>query len=268
MSLNKPKKDVWANLKNYDEWIAEPKLDGERCTLVNKDGKLTIVRDNGRVKNAIYPELLEIDIPEGTTLDGEVCIPKNEFYADFNTFQQRMNLQDKFKINNYLKSPDTTVSFVAFDILQHDYKEVMSQSFKDRRAILETIPLSNRLKRITQYTPSQLFPLISKYGMEGMVLKKKLSPYERDWVKMKNIVEKDFRVVGYNTSDKRFISTIIIEDLETGDSKGNVTYFGPNFPQTEDAARKLKGSIAVIEFLESGAKDKPRFPVLKEIRHG
>jgi DNA ligase-1 len=267
MSLHKPKQDVWANLKKYNDWVAEPKLDGERCTIVSEDGKLTVLRDNGRVKNHIYPELLEIEIPDGVTLDGEVCIPKNEYYADFNTFQQRMNLQDKVKINNYLKSADTTVSFVAFDILKHDYNEVMSKSWKDRRSLLESIPTSKRLKRITTYQPQELFPMVQQYGMEGIVLKSKSSVYEKDWVKMKNLVEKDFRVVGYNTSDKRFISTIIIEDMENGDPMGNVTYFGPKFPQTQEAADKLKGSTAVIQFLESGAKDKPRFPVLKEIRH-
>jgi len=243
-------------------------MDGERCTLQNIDGEISVVRDSGKVKNTMYPELLDIDIPDGTVLDGEVCIPKNDYYADFNTFQLRMNLQDNVKIQQYLKSPDTTVSFVAFDILQHDYNKVIDEPWKTRRGILETIPTSERLKRITTHTPDELYPMVQKYGMEGIVLKNKQSPYERDWVKMKNIVERDFRVSGYNTSDKRFISTITIEDIESGNPMGNVTYFGPRFPQTEDAARKLKGSIAVIQYLESGAKNKPRFPVLKEIRHG
>ncbi len=270
-SLNKPKPDTWKSLSKYsDNYVAEPKLDGERCTMQNINGKIELIRDGGKVKNANYPELLNISIPEGTVLDGEICIPKNDFYADFVSFQSRMNLLDPMKINQYITNPSLapkyTVSFVAFDVLQNKFENVTEKTWTQRRAILEKVVIpTERLKLIQCFQPSELFPQIKKYNMEGMVLKPKNSTYSKNWIKMKNMVEKDFLVTGYITSEKRLISTICITNTD-GNDMGNVTYFGPNFPQTKEAAENLKGKIAVVQFLNSGCKNKPRHPVLKELR--
>ena len=272
-SLNKPKQDIWKSISRYSasEYVAEPKLDGERCTIQNINGKIELVRDGGKVKNANYPELLDVSLPEGTVLDGEICIPKNDFYADFVSFQSRMNLLDPTKIRQYLTNPSLapkyTVSFVAFDILQHKFESVTDKEWTTRRSLLEsTVKPTDRLKMIKCFQPDELLSQVKKHNMEGIILKPRNSTYSsKNWIKMKNMIEKDFRVTGYNTSDKRLISTICIEDFD-GNDMGNVTYFGPNFPQTKEAAKNLKGKIAVVQYLGSGSKDKPRHPVLKELR--
>lgn len=263
--MNKPKKKEWSDLEKFkdDEWIAEPKFDGERCTIHTED--ILRIMKADRNKTSMYPELHNIQLPGNSVIDGEVCVYTSDLTSNFNNFQRRMNLQDKVKINQYLKQPEYTVTFVAFDILQHNDKDVSGLSFGERRKLLDTIPNSDRFKKVTQYRPEDLAPLITPNNMEGMVIKNKNDSYHNNWYKMKNLIEKDFMITGYTTSDKRFISTIEIE-LD-GDPMGSVTYFGPKFPQTEDAARKLKGSTAVVQYMSSGAAGKPRFPVLKEIRH-
>ena len=268
--MNKPKKKEWSDLGNFkdDEWIAEPKFDGERCTMHAEElggGKTdTRVMKEYKNKTAMYPELHNIELPGNSVIDGEVCVYTSDLTSNFNNFQRRMNLQDTVKISQYIKQPEYTVTFVAFDILQYNDKDVSGLSFGERRKLLDTIPDSDRFKKVTQYKPEDLASLVTPNNMEGMVIKNTNDSYHNNWYKIKNLIEKDFLITGYTTSDKRFISTIEIE-LD-GNPMGSVTYFGPKFPQTEEAARKLKGSTAVVQYMSSGAVGKPRFPVLKEIR--
>jgi ATP-dependent DNA ligase len=275
--LNKPYQLDWSKLKkikDLDNFIAEPKFDGERAMLVNTVSlvksktvpSFCVMRDNNRVKNVNYPELLDIKLPENTVLDGEVCIPTSDYTSLFNNFQSRMNLLDSNKISQYIKQPNYKVSFVAFDVLTYKGESVEHKPWKERRKILESIKENSQLKIIKYYKPEELKVKVQALGMEGVVLKNVNSSYNSKWYKIKNLVERDFKVTGYTTSDKRLISTIEIEDMENGDPMGSVTYYGPNFPQTLEAANMLKGKIAVVQYLESGSKSKPRFPVLKELR--
>lgn len=271
MKLNKPIKREWSDLKHYtNNWIAEPKFDGERATLSKIDGKINVIRENGNNKNIQYPELLNIPIPNNTILDGEVCIPTSDYTSDFNTFQLRMNLRDEFRIKQYLKNKATTVSFVAFDVIRYKDKSMENFVWNERRALLDRIVDSDRLRKVKYFNPTQLQGLVKRHevrgknSMEGIVLKQTTGLLTSNWYKIKNLVENDFKVVGYNTSEKRsVISTITVED-EVG-NQTNVTYY-TNMPVSDEILNNLKGSTAVVQYLPSGSKDKLRFPVLKEVR--
>ena len=80
--INKPKSQKWDKLDNYLDYIAEPKLDGMRCLLVKQDDKLSLVRGDGTIKTIQFPEIIDklkkLNLPNGTILDGEVCIPRSE----------------------------------------------------------------------------------------------------------------------------------------------------------------------------------------------
>ena len=77
---NKPVFEEWKNISKYSHFIAEPKMDGMRCYAVKNNGILTLVRDGGSVKTLQFPEIMNsLNIPDGTILDGEICIKRNEF---------------------------------------------------------------------------------------------------------------------------------------------------------------------------------------------
>ena len=66
-----------------ENYITELKFDGIRIILSNQDGKVKLyTRHNNEVTNK-FPELHDIDIPEGTVLDGEIIVTNSEGLPDF-----------------------------------------------------------------------------------------------------------------------------------------------------------------------------------------
>lgn len=262
--LNKPTRADLSVLKKLgDNWIAEPKLDGIRCLLVKQDGMIGLVREDGNVKTTRYPEIIAAaeSLPDNTILDGELCILESPLRANFNTILRR-ETPDSTKIKILSKTIPAT--FVAFDVLAIEDYDIHGNDFFHRRAHLESIEENERLKVITQYKPTDIASIISKENMEGIVLKNTTQPYNGTWYKIKNLVEKDFKVIGY-TSESRIISALELED-ENGNYVGKVNYLDKfrSIPY-EEFIPKLKGSTAVIEYLQSD-NEKLRFPVLKDLR--
>ena len=137
---NKPTFEDWKNISKYSNFIAEPKMDGMRCYAVMDNGVLRLERYGGSIKTLQFPEIMNsLDIPNGTILDGEICIKRNEFETDFQAISQRMNLTDTSRIK-YL-SKDDPAQFVAFDILQLEGENISSLSLSARKKYLEDIRL-------------------------------------------------------------------------------------------------------------------------------
>lgn len=47
-SINKPKFMDWSQIKRFESWYAEPKLDGQRCLLESRGGLNWLKREGGR----------------------------------------------------------------------------------------------------------------------------------------------------------------------------------------------------------------------------
>jgi len=252
--------------KKFANYIAEPKLDGERCLVRKENEKITIIRENDNVKNSQYPELVDFfsnlsSLPNNTILDGEACVLKNDFHANFN---QLLNRQTTSSLKQKLLLEQLPVSFVGFDILKFDGDDLTRESFDYRRSILE----KTGARIMPQFTPAQIHPLINKYQMEGVVVKDRTAKYydEKAQIKLKAWEEHDFKVVGF-TSGSRMISALEIETLD-GKDAGKVNYTG--YPDTEEWAKKVVGMIAVVRYLKytDNTGEKLKFPVLKELRGG
>ncbi len=248
---NKPTFEEWKNISKYSHFIAEPKMDGMRCYAVKDNGVLRLERYGGSIKTLQFPEIMSsLNIPNGTILDGEICIRRNEFETDFQAISQRMNLTDNSRIK-YLSKQDPA-QFVAFDILQLDGENISSLSLSARKKYLEDITVS----QVKSYDVTELQKRVKEFEMEGLVLKDPFGGYHGKWLKFKNLEERDFKVIGI-TSTTRPISSLILAN-----GMGNVTY-QPNMDQTINPV----GMTAVVKFqVMKNKKQKLRFPVLKELR--
>lgn len=282
--INKP--EQIGNITKHLNHIAEPKFDGIRCFLQNINGKTSLIRDDGNIKTAQFPEIINsVMLPDNTILDGEICLLKNEYSADFHTLLKRQTSDPK-KIK--LLSESIPCTFMAFDIMQLDGSNTTKDTIECRYSMLNEVKddnnskwLSNSLagkgkpvnansfKIIQQYEPEKLFPLIEQYGMEGIVLKPKGSTYNQVWRKYKNLKERDFEVTGYTKSETKSICAFNLID-ENGQDMGKVS--NTKFKQTTENENllneklKTKGNlIAVVQYLPM-PKGKLRFPVLKELR--
>lgn len=256
ISWNKPVFEEWKNLSKYYGFIAEPKLDGMRCYAIKNNGILTLVRDGGSVKTLQFPEIMNtLKIPDGTILDGEICIKRDEFVTDFQAISKRINLKDLLKIK--LLSKADPASFVAFDILQYDNQSITNYSLTERKKILESIKVS----QVESYDMLELQKKVKEFDMEGLVLKDPNGNYNKGkWLKFKNLEERDFKVIGI-TSVTRPISSLILAN-EQGKEMGNVCY-----PVNRDMTINPIGKTAIVLYqVMSNKSQKLRFPVLKELR--
>ena len=270
--IAKPEKDGKIQTNEVDKllskkfasgFVAEPKLDGERVLVQKENDKITIVRDNGNVKNSHYPEVVDfftkLNLPNKTIIDGEAVVLKNDFHANFN---QLLNRQTTGSLKQKLLLQQLPVSFVGFDILKYEGEDLTREPFDYRRSVLE----KTGARVMPQFTPTEIRPFIEKYEMEGVVVKLRSAKYYDDkaQIKLKAWEEDDFKVTGF-TSSERLISALEIDDFD-GNDCGKVNYTG--YPDTEEWAKKVVGMTAVVRYLKytDNTGNKLKFPVLKELR--
>lgn len=120
--------------KNF---IFETKWDGERC-IAYLDPKLgTELRNKRNVKMlSKVPELSEIhkQVKKKCILDGELMVLKNG-KPDFYEIQKRSLMSNQFRIQ--LASKQYPATFIAFDILYVDDKDITLQTLAERKSALK-----------------------------------------------------------------------------------------------------------------------------------
>jgi ATP-dependent DNA ligase len=262
----KPILSEWESFSNYKTgFIAEPKYDGMRLLISKLDGKINLFRENGKIKNLYFPEILESanSLPENTIIDGELCILESNLTSNFFKLLQRStNNPTKIKLSSKLM-PTT---FVAFDILMYDGLDLTGEKLSLRKTFIDRIiernPKQDRIIPIKFFSPDDLLQINeSVKGLEGIVIKNESENYYNSrWHKFKNFLEDDFKVIGF-TSEIRPISALMLQDQD-GKYVGDVNYTG--YPQTDEMKKTLVGKTAVIRYLSKG--EKLRFPILKELK--
>ena len=200
-----------------DEWLNELKLDGIRCVAYLRPGETDLRNKRNLRLLPSFPELAGLhEAVAGTCiLDGELIIADTNGKPDFEALQARSMMTGTVRIR--LKSAQTPANFVAFDILYRDGEDLTNRPLIDRKAILrETAFDRGRLavSRTIAGNAKALFDQTTEQGLEGIVQKKKDSPYRmgkrsRDWVKVKNLVDEDFLACGYIAKGEQITSLVL-----------------------------------------------------------
>jgi ATP-dependent DNA ligase len=93
------------------------------------------------------------------------------------------------------------VAYHVFDILWLDGRDVRSLPIEARRALLSDLPLRPPLHRVRSVEVSQPWELAAREGWEGIVAKRRGSPYEHrrspHWLKMKCEATQELVVGGF-----------------------------------------------------------------------
>jgi DNA ligase-1 len=184
---------------DYGAFVAEEKLDGVRAQIHVHGGVVTIfARGLERVTES-FPEVAAAFA--GTTidlvLDGEIlAVAEDGRPRPFQALQMRLNRK---KPGNDLLAL-VPVSFVAFDVLVRGDRALVDRPWRERRAALEEV--HRDVPKRTVFTIKEAadicdaaavdaaFDRARKNGNEGLVLKRKDSPYEagkrgQSWLKVK-----------------------------------------------------------------------------------
>lgn len=186
------------------DYITELKLDGIRLIYsVDNAGKVRLYSRHKNEVTSKFPELHNLDISPGTVLDGELIVTDSAGKPDFEAMMSRfMSSRDK-----------TPISFVAFDVIQHEGKRVNKIPLLERKEILaDIIPNDTPKLAKTQFIEGcgeAYFDAVKAQNLEGIVLKRKDSRYEigkrsHSWLKVINNQYSDVFVVGYRKQPKDF----------------------------------------------------------------
>jgi DNA ligase D-like protein (predicted ligase) len=192
-----------------EEWCFELKFDGTRCISYINTKEKSVKMLNRRMAyfEDRYPELQEMwkDVKgEKIILDGEVVV-FHQGKPDFYKLAEREHVENKTRIEFLSKLIPAT--YIVFDILYKDGKDLTQLPLVERKKILEeTVTESSRLV-ISQYVVgkgTKFFEEVKKKGLEGVMAKKLDSPYligERSklWLKIKALETLDVIIVGYTT---------------------------------------------------------------------
>ncbi len=193
---------------NSKDFLFEIKFDGTRTIAYIDRANENVRFLNRRMVyfEKRYPEL-EIwkDVQgEKVILDGEIVVfekGKPNFYK----LEEREQVEDEERIEILSKLYPAT--FIAFDILHLNGKDLVDLPLVERKRVLEDVVRESERILISRYileNGERFFEEVIKKGLEGIVAKKLDSKYEigkrsKEWLKIKNLKRIDVVVVGYTT---------------------------------------------------------------------
>ena len=89
----------------------------------------------------------------------------------------------------------------VFDILWLNGRNVTKLPIEERRALLESLPFESPMRRVELVEDARPWELASREGWEGVIAKRRGSPYEhrrsKHWLKMKCEASQEFVVGGF-----------------------------------------------------------------------
>ena len=118
-----------------DEWLVEWKYDGIRAQLVRRQHQSWLWSRGEELITDRFPELISIALPEGTVIDGEILVWRDDMPAPFADLQKRIGRKTvSTKLLN-----DLPAVLVAYDLLEHEGQDMRSTPQSSRRALLEKV---------------------------------------------------------------------------------------------------------------------------------
>lgn len=200
-----------------DEWIFEVKWDGIRA-ISYVDDELSVRGRNQTELIHNFPELAELkNLAGNCVLDGEIIVMKNGL-ADFQTVIKRNQSMAHDMENLSLEFPAT---YVVFDILEKDGSPLLDVPLLERKTILKNSVREGKYVVLSLFVEDKgesYFRAALEKGVEGIMAKKKQSPYEpgkrsNNWLKIKQIKTCDCVIFGYTggkgSRDKAFGSLVL-----------------------------------------------------------
>lgn len=202
---------------NSPDHIYEIKLDGMRCIAYIDENSVDLRNKRDFKLLPRFPELQDIYkcIKHKCILDGELAAIVNGI-PDFHAVQRRSVMNDPFKIE--LASAKTPATFVAFDIIYFDDQLVINLPLMERKKLIKKcFAMENNKIAYSRYVEEngiQLFELVQKQRLEGVVAKRKESLYwfgkeTKDWIKIKVMKDEDFVLCGYILKPDNMTSFVI-----------------------------------------------------------
>jgi bifunctional non-homologous end joining protein LigD len=184
-----------------DRWLFELKWDGYRAIGTIEKDAVTLTSRTGKDFNEQFREMR--DLPHAfrslpIVVDGELCVLDANGKPDFQALQARE------KPVKGLAKKTTVVTYVVFDLLYADGRDLREQPLEERKRRLEELIVPERNVLYSKHligSGKKLYAFATQRGLEGIVGKVRTSPYRsvrsREWVKIKVRRRQEFVIGGW-----------------------------------------------------------------------
>jgi DNA ligase-1 len=187
---------------NNDNYIFEPKIDGQRLILSHTNGTTRLYTRHHNDCTLQYPEILSVPFTEEIILDGEVACTDESGAICFESVMERFSAKKATKISQL--SEKRPVNYLVFDILRYKGVDLRSLPLEKRKEILAIteLPANPHVVRLPYYENEgiALYSQIKARNMEGIVAKRKNSLYVSNrsdsWLKVINWTYLDVYITG------------------------------------------------------------------------
>ncbi len=179
-----------AQLGDPSDWIAEWKWDGIRSQMIRRRGETFIWSRGEELVTQRFPEL-DLPLPEGTVIDGEILPWKDDLPLPFAQLQRRIGR----KVLGPKILADVPVVLLAYDLLEWEGADIRDWPIERRRSQLAELAggrlvLSQPVAFESWDALAELRHESRSRRVEGFMLKRRGSPYRvgrrrGDWWKWK-----------------------------------------------------------------------------------
>lgn len=172
-----------------DDWLHEVKWDGVRAMVNVVDGGFRLTNRTDGDITAGYPEVAAgVGSLPGCVIDGELIALDDAGRPSFHAIAHRMHARNPTHVARHMA--ERPVTFVAFDLLRLEGRDLTRLPLEERRALLEDLDLA-----LPSWQVSEVFddgPALADFtrdaGLEGVISKRRRSQYlpgarSTDWVK-------------------------------------------------------------------------------------
>jgi ATP-dependent DNA ligase len=192
-------------LPEADHFLFEPKWDGFRAIVFRGASDVFIQSRDLRPLDRYFPELHDTlleKLPGGCVIDGEIVIASSGG-LDFDALQLRLHPAES-RVAKLAK--ETPASFVGFDLLAVDGRNLMSAPQSERRAELEKLlgdigaPIYITPSTRDRAVAAEWLTRFEGAGLDGVVAKPADGPYQpgkRAMIKIKHARTADCVVAGF-----------------------------------------------------------------------
>ncbi len=205
-----------------EDWVFEVKWDGYRA-LAHKTKKVALLSRNGISFNARFSLIAkELEkIPGKFIFDGEIVVIDKKGRSQFQLLQ------------NYEEGQKERAYYYIFDILSYQGKDLSSRPLLERKELLRHLLASRsflflRFSEHVEKFGKRLFTQAKKKGLEGIIAKRKQSPYRstrsRDWLKIKTKMRQEVVIGGFTEprGARKYFGSLLIGVY----SEGKLLYAG------------------------------------------
>jgi bifunctional non-homologous end joining protein LigD len=238
------------------EWLHEIKYDGYRTQIVIAGNKARAYTRRGLDWTKKYSRIIDAarELGRDCHLEGEMIVQDANGRPDFNAL--RMDIES---------GAGGRLILYTFDLLSLDGQDLRAKPCEERRALLSDLlgsPLPSYPIHFSEAhggPGKEFFAAVERMDLEGMVSKKRTSPYRSGytnaWLKVKTFLESEFVVVGYDTTPGGVRSLLVAREQD-----GQLMYAGRVMVTLRGRKRE-----AIWTQLEEHRTDKPAIP---ELQHG